>query len=158
MMLQFAFGPVVGEVALEDAAATASRADRTGETIDELVRRESAEGAEDDVSELLGRLLLGQSALRPDAHRVRRGLELVRWVAAHAPVELRTAPLCISAWLAWALGMGSAAGALIDRAVAADPSHSMASLLSTFIRSGVLPEWAFVDTSVVDGAIDLSDR
>lgn len=145
MMLQFAFGPVVGEAAHDDALETASRAEDAGETVDELVRREVAEGGEDVRSDLLGRLLLGQSTLRPDHERVERALGLARWAAANAPAHVRVGPLCIAAWLAWALGRGSAAGALIDQAVAAAPGHSMASLLSAFIGSGTLPEWAFVD-------------
>lgn len=145
MMLQFAFGPVVGEAAHDDALETASRAERAGETVDELVRRELADGTEDDVSELLGRLLLGQSELRPDRIRVDRALEVTRWAAANAPDGLRAGPLCIAAWLAWSLGRGSAAGALIEQAVAARPGHSMAGLLSAFIGSGALPEWAFAD-------------
>jgi hypothetical protein len=145
MMLQFAFGPVVGAAAHDDAVETAERAERNGETVDELVRRELADGAEGEVSELLGRLLLGRSTLRPDAPRVERALEATRLAAAHAPDELRVAPLCIAAWLAWSLGRGSAAGALIDLAVEASPGHSMASLLSAFIGSGTLPDWAFAD-------------
>ena len=145
MMLQFAFGPVVGAAAHDDALETAERAERHGETVDELVRRELADGAEGEVSELLGRLLLGRSTLRPDAPRVERALEATRLAAAHAPDELRVAPLCIAAWLAWSLGRGSAAGAHIDLAVEASPGHSMASLLSAFIGSGTLPEWAFAD-------------
>ena len=69
------------------------------------------------------------------------------------PPNARPGPLCMAAWLAWALGMGSAAGLLVDQAVASAPGHSMATLLSAFIGSGALPEWAFVDP-----AGDLSDR
>ena len=158
MMLQLAFGQVVGEAAHDDAVETASRAARRGETVDDLVRRELVEGQEDAVSELLGRLLLGQSSLRPEHGRVERGLDLARWAAAHAPVELRAAPLCIAAWLAWALGRGSAAGALVDQAVAVAPGHSMAALLSAFIGSGALPEWAFAEQPDAAGRDDRSEQ
>ena len=143
MMLQFGFGPMVGETALDDALETVAVAGRTGETVDEVVRRQHADGAGESVSDLLARLLLGQTTIRPDADRVRRALDLVRWVAAHAPDGHRAPPLCVAAWLAWALGMGSAAGALLDHAVAAEPDLSMAALLSAFLGSGALPEWAF---------------
>lgn len=152
MMLQFAFGQAIGEAAHEDAVETASRAQRSGETVDELVRREVADGTEDEASELLGRLLLGQSSLRPDHIRMERALELTRSAAANAPSGLRAGPLCIAAWLAWSLGRGSAAGALIDQAVAASPGHSMAALLSAFIGSGAVPEWAFSDSRPGDRA------
>lgn len=145
MMLQFAFGQMVGEAAHDDAVETASRAERAGETVDDLVRREVTDGTEDAISELLGRLLLGQSSLRPDHVRVERALEVARRAAANAPADLRAGALCIAAWLAWSLGRGSAAGALIEQAVAAAPGHAMAGLLSAFIGSGALPEWAFAD-------------
>ncbi|GAA1748500.1 DUF4192 family protein [Agromyces humatus] len=144
MMLQFAFGPVIGAAAHDDAIATAERADVSGESLDELVRREVAEGEHDEVSELLSRLLLGQSTLRPERARVERALELLRPLIANAPEADRVGPLCIAAWLSWSVGRGSAAGAFLDRAVELDPAHSMAGLLATFMGSGALPEWAFV--------------
>ncbi|MFD4420379.1 DUF4192 family protein [Agromyces sp. NPDC058484] len=145
MMLQLAFGPVVGMIAHDDADATAARAARCGETVDRLVRREFDSGEEDDVSEMLGRLLLGQSTTRPDPRRVDRALDVLRPLAADAPAGWRAAPLCMAAWLAWSLGRGSAAGALIDRALDVEPDHAMASLLAAFIGSGALPAWAFAD-------------
>lgn len=143
MMLQFAFGVVVGEAAHDDAVASAARAERRGETMDELVRREIAEGEADEVSELLTRLMMGQSTLRPERRRVERALALLRRLIANAPERRRVGPLCIAAWLAWSLGRGSAAGALLDLALAQEPEHPMASLLHAFIGSGALPEWAF---------------
>ncbi|GAA1802975.1 DUF4192 family protein [Agromyces neolithicus] len=144
MMLQFAFGPVVGAAAHDDAIASAERAEASGESIDELVRREVADGEHDEVTDLLSRLMLGQSTLRPERTRVERALALLRPLIANAPVAARVGPLCIAAWLAWSLGRGSAAGAFIDRAIELDPAHPMAGLLATFIGSGALPEWAFV--------------
>ncbi len=153
MMLQFAFGPVVGAAAHDDAIATAERAEASGESLDELVRREVAEGEHDEVTELLSRLLLGQSTLRPERARVERALELLRPLIANAPETVRVGPLCIAAWLSWSLGRGSAAGAFIDRAIDIDPGHSMAGLLSTFIGSGALPEWAFVRPSAETSSV-----
>lgn len=146
MMLQFAFGADVGRLALDDAELTAARATRNGQTVDELVELELERGTEGDVSRALGNLLLGQATTRPDVGRVERAFVVLRRLIADAPADRRTGLLCIAAWLAWSLGRGSVAGALIDRAVAGDPRHSMANLLSAFIGSGALPEWAFVDT------------
>ncbi len=143
MMLQLAFGPVVGILAHDDADATAARAARSATTVDDLVERDLERGEEDEVSELLARLLLGESTTRPDPRRIERALEVLRPLIADAPVDRRVGALCIAAWLAWALGRGSAAGALIDRALDVDPDHSMATLLAAFIGSGALPEWAF---------------
>ncbi|HEY6801313.1 MAG TPA: DUF4192 family protein, partial [Agromyces sp.] len=122
---------------------TAARAARSATTVDDLVERDVERGEEDEVSELLASLLLGESTTRPDPRRIERALEVLRPLIADAPVDRRVGALCIAAWLAWALGRGSAAGALIDRALDVDPDHSMATLLAAFIGSGALPEWAF---------------
>ena len=98
-------------------------------TIDELVRRELADGESTMCRTSSGGCCSAGPSLRPDHRRVRRALDLVRWAAVHAPDGARAAPLCMAAWLAWALGMGSAAGLLVEQAVAADPGHSMAALL-----------------------------
>ncbi|MDQ2661683.1 MAG: DUF4192 domain-containing protein [Actinomycetota bacterium] len=143
MMLQLAFGPVVGMLAHDDAEVTAERADRSTTTVDDLVGRDLEEGEEDEVSELLARLLLGQSTTRPDPSRIECALGILRPLIADAPIDRRIGPLCIAAWLTWSLGRGSAAGALVDRALEVDHDHSMATLLAAFIGSGALPEWAF---------------
>lgn len=144
MMLQVAFGADVGRLALDDAEHTVARAERNGETVDDLVEREFERGTEGEVSRALGSLLLGQATTRPEVSRVERALGLLGQLVADAPADRRVGLLCIAAWLAWSLGRGSAAGALIDRAVDAEPTHSMANLLSAFIGSGALPDWAFV--------------
>lgn len=143
MMLQIGFGALIGEAAHDDAVATAERAADLDETIETLVVRESATGTIGEVSEMLARLMVGQSQLRPDACRVERALALLRRLIANAPSAHRVGPLCIAAWLAWSLGRGSAAGAYLDRALEIDPDHSMAGLLNALVGSGTLPEWAF---------------
>ncbi|HET8778653.1 MAG TPA: DUF4192 family protein [Agromyces sp.] len=143
MMLQLAFGPVVGMLAHDDAEMSAERAARSSTTIDELVRSDLERGEEHEVSDLLARLLLGQSTTRPDPSRIERALRVLRPLIADAPIERRIGSLCIAAWLTWSLGRSSGAGALLDRALEIDPDHSMATLLAAFIGSGALPEWAF---------------
>lgn len=143
MMLQLAFGPVVGMLAHDDADVVGERAARSRTTVDDLVRRDLERGEEHEVSDLLARLLLGQSTTRPDPSRIERALRLLRPLIADAPIDRRIGSLCIAAWLTWSLGRSSAAGVLLDRALEIDPDHSMATLLAAFIGSGALPEWAF---------------
>lgn len=133
MMLQFAFGRLIGEAALVDAETSL---EVPGDDVD-------VRGSDDGLDELLGRLLVGQSSLRPDTARVERALELFRAMIPNVPAALRAGPLCIAAWLAWSLGRGSVAGALLEQARAVAPGHTMTSLLSSFVGSGALPEWAF---------------
>ncbi|MFF2496147.1 DUF4192 family protein [Agromyces sp. NPDC058064] len=143
MMLQFAFGPLVGAAAHDDAAEALERAEHRGMAIDELLVVEPADGAGEPVSEMLARLLLGQTTLRPERPRVERAVDVVRRLVADAPESHGAGPLCILAWLLWALGRGSAAGAILDTALELDPDHTMATLLLRHLGSGALPEWAF---------------
>lgn len=135
MMLQFAFGRLIGEAALADADA--------GPGTDPNVDADEEREPDEDPDEMLGELLIGQSTTRPDVDRVERALEMLRLAIPNAPRDLRAGPLCIAAWLAWSLGRGSAAGKLLDRAREVAPEHTMTLLLSSFIGSGALPEWAF---------------
>lgn len=161
MMLQFAFGPAIGELALDDAIDVNERAAERGEGVGELVARESAERGARTVAGDLSRLLLGESPTRPDPDRIERAIAVLRRAIAHAPERYRPGPLCIAAWLAWALGRGSAAGAFVDRALEIEPGHTMAGLLSAYLGSGAIPEWAFAtdgpdagDQSPAEGVSD----
>ncbi|WP_188741886.1 DUF4192 family protein [Agromyces bauzanensis] len=145
MMLQFAFGRAIGELALDDAVDTNVRAAENGERVSELVAREHSERGPETVGSLLARLLLGQSTSRPAPERVERAIAVLRHALAHAPEHRRPGPLCMAGWLAWTLGRGSAAGALVDRALEIDPSHTMAGLLAAYLGTGAIPEWAFAD-------------
>lgn len=151
LMLQFAFGPVVGEVALESAetAMDASCACDSGEPDGAHEPWCDGRGRDLQADDLLARLLTGQTSVRPDPERIERALAVLAVAIANAPPQLRPGALCIAAWLAWALGRGSAAGALVDRALADEPDHRMAGLLDSFIGSGALPEWAFSGVGIV---------
>lgn len=145
MMLQVAFGPAIGELALDCADEAAERSadawDRSGDGIsaDSDGSPADAESAE----EFLSRLLMGHAGARPDVERIERALETLVVAIANAPQPERAGALCMAAWLAWSLGRSSSAGALVDLALEADGLHSMARLLRRFIGTGALPEWAF---------------
>lgn len=143
MILQVAFGAVIGELALDAAEEAAERARRSDESLDELMRRELDLAGAESVDEFLSRLLLGRAAARPDAERVQRALDTLVVAIANAPVASRAGALCAASWLSWALGRGSAAGALIDLALESEPDHGMALVLARLFGSGALPDWAF---------------
>jgi hypothetical protein len=147
MMLQAAFGPLVGELALDSAEEAGRRrfAERdVAASGGGTSARVPAVPAEDEtVDGFLARLMLGRTTIRPDAERVRATLDVLATAIGNAPEGRRTGALCIAAWLAWALGRGSAAGALIDLALAETPQHTMAGLLHRFLGLGELPDWAF---------------
>ncbi|WP_368496428.1 DUF4192 family protein [Herbiconiux sp. A18JL235] len=77
----------------------------------------------------------------PPPWRVRRAVEVLRSVAEVSPGELAAAPLGILAWLEWGRGRGTAAGAYLDLARAADPGNRLALGLIALVDHGIMPEW-----------------
>ena len=93
-----------------------------------------------DVPDAIGEVFLGRGP-RPDADRLGCALQVVRMAAARAPREARVGALVAAAWLSWALGRSSHAGAYVDEALSIDPHHSMASLSASILAAAMLPEW-----------------
>lgn len=144
MMLQFAFGEAEGHRSLALNRHYAQRQRETGLSMDEVVEADMAAGrALQETSPTTGDLMLGMSLDRPDPERIERGIRLLKLLVAMAPRTARPAPLCMLAWLSWALGQGSVAGIYLDTAVDIDAGYPMALLLLRMIGSGHLPEWAF---------------
>lgn len=158
MMLQFAFGKEQGieSYILNQHYAAIQRS--TGQSMDDIVRDEleqhaatadlsadQADGESPSNHGLGSDLILGMTDERPDPERIERALTLLKRIVALAPKAARPAPLCILAWLSWALGRGSVGGIFLDRALAIDPGYGMALLLNTVLSSGHLPEWAFAE-------------
>jgi hypothetical protein len=144
MMLQFAFGEETGRRAHALNRHYAERQRETGLSMDDVVAADAAAGrAFAESSPTTGDLMLGDSPERPDLERVERGIRLLKLLVAMAPRTARPAPLCMLAWLTWALGQGSVAGMYIDTALEIDPGYGMALLLHAMFGSGHLPEWAF---------------
>ncbi|TFC50124.1 DUF4192 domain-containing protein [Cryobacterium sp. TMT1-21] len=145
MMLQFAFGESVGRrtFALNLHYAALQRA--TGRSLDDLVAEECAASDVPDVPDAreTSDYMLGLTDERPDPGRIERAVRLLKAVVALAPRACRPAPLCMLAWLSWAMGRGSVAGIFIDQARSIDPGYGMAELLDTVVSSGHLPDWAF---------------
>lgn len=85
---------------------------------------------------------VGESG-RPDRERILRGIGLIGRVAEALDDTRNAHAFAVLAWLHWAIGKGTAARAMLDRALAADPDHGLAGLLHAFLGSGRLPEWLF---------------
>ncbi|WP_350347131.1 DUF4192 family protein [Agromyces sp. G08B096] len=164
LMLQIAFGPDIGSLALDEPEDEPDH-EPDDELDDELddkpeddeedvavghehqhARRADVEGAA-ALRDLLSRLLVGQTRERPDAARVEHGLALLRRAASVAPERSRAGVLCMAAWLAWSRARGSAAAALLELAEDAEPGYPMATLLLRLLGTGALPEWSFVEPS-----------
>jgi hypothetical protein len=103
----------------------------------DLVREGGPEG---DVN--VGDLMFGIGP-RPDPARIARGIELLLTLVSRVSGVDRLAPLCMLAWLNWALGRGTLAGRHIEEARAIQADYSMAMLLDSMFSNGLMPEWAF---------------
>ncbi|WP_104126477.1 DUF4192 domain-containing protein [Cryobacterium sp. Y57] len=141
IMVQFAFGRDEGVRAHAINGRYARLQHETGRSLDDLVAEEIDSG--DPTAEHTGDIMLGLQCDRPDIDRIRAAITLLRIVVAMAPRSARPAPLCMLAWLSWALGSGSVAGFFVDQALAIESQYSMAILLKLLLDSGHLPEWAF---------------
>ncbi|HEY4269543.1 MAG TPA: DUF4192 family protein [Galbitalea sp.] len=128
-MLQWATNEIVGEMSLGLAPLMPGQPGAAAMV-------DSATG------ELIGNLMLGIGP-RPDPGRVLAGIELLRRLTPLLDDQQQLAPLCMLAWLNWALGHGSAAGDYLDRAVRIDPAYGMAEVLGTMLGNGIMPDWAF---------------
>jgi len=122
VMLQWAFGLEVGELAL-----------------DENQRYFAGE----DPAEFLAAPLMWGDGPRPDVPRVRAAIALVKALAARAPRSMRPPLLCQLAWFNWALGKSSLAGRFVGEAERIDANYGLAELLRSMLEAGYLPEWAF---------------
>ncbi|OCG76118.1 DUF4192 family protein [Microbacterium sediminis] len=88
-------------------------------------------------------LRLAGDGPRPDPERLRRALELTRYVAAGAPARYRAGALASAGWISWALGNSTHAGWYVERALVSDPEHGLAGLLREILDAAHLPAWAF---------------
>ena len=144
IMLQFAFGEEVGIQTYELNLRYAMIQRATGNSMDAIVQDECAQpaGVHPD-AQRTGDLMLGLGTERPDPARIGQAIALLKTLVAMVPRSTRPAPLCMLAWLSWALGRGSVAGMFIDQALAIDPAYGMAGLLNAVVSCGHLPDWAY---------------
>jgi len=92
--------------------------------------------------EELARPMWGEMG-RPDPARLHKALDLCRFIASALPRERRPGALSACAWLAWATGRASVAGAYAEAALDIAPAHGLSEIMIGMIDSGRLPEWVF---------------
>jgi hypothetical protein len=95
-----------------------------------------------DIDSVAAERMLGRGPA-PDSERIEAAISLLTTLVSLAADADRPAPLCMLAWLSWARGRGSVAGAHIDEVRALSPDYSMGELLASTFNSGMLPEWIF---------------
>ncbi len=82
---------------------------------------------------------------RPDPRRARAARTVLEHAVAHATRGRHAPALTLLAVIAWWEGDGARAGLLVDRALAADPTHRLALLLDQALSAGMPPGWARAD-------------
>jgi hypothetical protein len=87
--------------------------------------------------------LNGGEVARPSVPRIEAGIRAVKAAMAHLEPDARGPLAACAAWLEWALGRGSLAGAFLDTALALKEPSAFALVLGLRLQRGVLPEWAF---------------
>ncbi|MEQ6898932.1 DUF4192 family protein [Microbacterium sp. KR10-403] len=142
MTLQIAFGRKTGRRARAENDRWLALQRERGQTMDDVVRAEFEAAGGPTASEM-GELIIGERSTRPRPARIRRAIGILGRTIAHLPADLRPDLLSMLAWLHWALGSSTAAGAHIDAALAIDPNHGMALILRTLVASGKIPQWVF---------------
>lgn len=142
MMLQIAFGRKVGKRAYAENSRWLAAQAESGLPMDDVVRAELESGDARATSEM-GELLTGEAGTPPRPARIERAIGLLRRTIVHLPSDLRPDLLCMLAWLHWAMGASTVAGAHIAAAIEIDPQHGMAQILHVLVASGKIPEWIF---------------
>jgi hypothetical protein len=112
-----------------------------GPAFGERVRRSWLERDEEDAEAEAA--LNGGEVARPSVPRIEAGIRAVKAAMAHLGPDARGPLAACAAWLEWALGRGSLAGAFLDTALALKEPSAFALVLGLRLQRGVLPEWAF---------------
>lgn len=77
----------------------------------------------------------------PDEERLDRADRLLQSLVRQADGGMRAAPLGLMAWSAWWSGDGGRGSVVVDLALAAEPGHRLALLISSVLDAGVAPGW-----------------
>lgn len=139
-------GGRAAEAVLAGAAGSAAHAG-PGHHIDHGLRsqdgRDSPDGrAADKWLGIFGEVFVAESGSGPDWDRMNRFAGVLQEILHRAGDRPPAAVLTGLAWVEWCRGRGSQASALLERALAVEPDHRLASLLYRMILSGALSGWA----------------
>jgi len=105
---------------------------------DQLVRGQ----VDETVARALDGVFAPDAAVAPDAERLDRADLLLQSLVRQAEGGMRAAPLGLMAWSAWWCGDGGRGSVIVDLALAADPGHRLALLISSALEAGMPPGWA----------------
>lgn len=87
-------------------------------------------------------VLTGRAAQAPDWRRLDVLWSRLRGLSVHAPARHAAQALTLAAWVAWARGEGSAAGAHLEAAAGLAAPDGLGRVLERLVGSGVVCEWA----------------
>lgn len=92
-------------------------------------------------SDALGAIMDPQRGAPPDDELITAGVDVLERVIAHTRAPDQAPALTLLALIAWWRADGARAAVLLDRALAADPDHRLAVLLSAALARGLCPGW-----------------
>lgn len=107
------------------------------EAADELVAAGSGRTAD-----ALHGVFTARAAVEPDEALQHRADAVLRSLVRQGTGATRAAPLGALAWSAWWAGDGGRSSVLTELALAADPEHRLALLISAALDAGLAPGWA----------------
>ncbi len=97
------------------------------------------------IGQALGAITDPDHGRRPDPERAAAARAVLEHAVAHTTRGRHAPALTLLAVLAWWEGDGARAGLLVDRALAADPTHRLALLVDQALAAGMPPGWARAD-------------
>jgi hypothetical protein len=112
--------------------------DGTDRVADRVV---AGDGGGPEVGHALRLIVDPDVGVPPDPRRHRASEALLEQVVAHSRRSAQAPALTLLAVLAWWRGDGARAGMLVDRALAADPGHRLAVLMTQTLDAGMPPGW-----------------
>lgn len=138
--LQIALGAETAEAAWQRQRRLESVQAFTGETMDEIVKREMLTAHSDEQDLAAAQLLMGAGP-GPDRDRLSLATTALARAAALAPLDARPPVLTVLAWCWWARGVASLAAVHLEEALRIDPTYSMAQLYGSVFAARSVPDW-----------------
>ncbi len=107
------------------------------------VRRIERTASRDGHDESTLRLFVGDTTKIPSRKRIAKTVALLRRAIPNIDVIDVPGPLSVLAWMCWALGRASVAGAHVDRTLALDPRNELAVVVHHQVRAQRIPDWVY---------------
>lgn len=141
-VLQIAFGRAVGDASWQATLANRRRAAEAGVQPVDILRDDHENGRMPEDGLRRAGMLIGDTPTRPDPGRLHRGALLLGRAVVHCGLPERSWAMCALAWVRWAVGLATAADALVREAIRIDPGNTLAPIYAAILHT-TPPVWIF---------------